>query len=125
MTRNRKFGGFTLIELLVVIAIIAMLASLLLPALSKAKYKAKDVLCKSNLRSMAIGLQMYATDYEAFPPYASRDDSGSVNGEVPLFEGFRTAARIASSSASSGSQCPVPFFRAPGEDYTILFGSRS
>jgi len=62
-------GGFTLIELLVVIAIIAVLASLLLPALSSAKFQAKNTICKSNLRQMILGVQMYATSHHVFPPF--------------------------------------------------------
>lgn len=59
--------GFTLVELLVVIAIIALLASLLLPTLSKAKYEAKTVRCKSNLRQLSIALLTYADTWQFFP----------------------------------------------------------
>ena len=59
--------AFTLVELLIVIAIIAILAALLLPALTRGKAAAKSAACKGNLRQLGLALNMYVNDYDKYP----------------------------------------------------------
>jgi prepilin-type N-terminal cleavage/methylation domain-containing protein/prepilin-type processing-associated H-X9-DG protein len=80
--RHRTRGtGFTLIELLVVIAIVAILASMLLPALARARERARAALCLGNLRQVALAVNLYAEDHEDRFPRSTH--SSWAHGQRP------------------------------------------
>ena len=77
---GRNLSGFTLIELLVVIAIIAILASMLLPALSKAKEKGQRTLCSNNQKQIILATVLYGNDCNDYLPHPNWDINPAVPG---------------------------------------------
>ena len=97
-------GGFTLIELLVVIAIIAILAGLLLPALSKSKESGRRTVCKNNQRQITLAMLMYAGDNRGKFPDGARNNAyehfSFIHSDV-----FEYMARVSRMTTNS-TQCP-------------------
>src|ERR1700722_1408387 len=92
ISRGNAQRGFTLVELLVVIGIIAVLISILMPALTKARRQSELVQCASNMRQVGMGLLNYADQYDGylFPP-----NMGWGPSQVFLFHAQNVAQGIA------------------------------
>jgi prepilin-type N-terminal cleavage/methylation domain-containing protein len=113
---TRKRGLFTLVELLIVIAVIAILASLFLPALRKARESAKGSMCQSNIRQLGICFNNYTSDYDGYLPSNERTLYVEfANGDVWAANGCWYQAQIGpylqlNKNDKSIGYCPSSFF---------------
>jgi len=126
MVKGIREQGFTLVELLVVIGVIALLTSILVPCLGKARSVAKRTVCLSNLHSAAIAFRMYLDDNNHVMPPATRYPSLGLNDKKPIadflkpFIGDPKALRCPADDGHRRPGRTERYFETEGSSYEYL-----
>jgi prepilin-type N-terminal cleavage/methylation domain-containing protein/prepilin-type processing-associated H-X9-DG protein len=115
MEIKRKECGFTLIELLVVIAVIAILASLLLPALASAKRSSIDINCVNNSKQMLLSMTMYVDD-DGSKMISYEDPSGYTNLWIARLQSDYSAFQTVRCCPAPPPPNPISLWKAPSDD---------
>jgi prepilin-type N-terminal cleavage/methylation domain-containing protein/prepilin-type processing-associated H-X9-DG protein len=101
---HRSLRGFTLIELLVVIAIIAILAAILFPVFAQARAKARQASCLSNNKQIALGILMYAQDYDETLPMCANSLTNGAGALWQWYDGVEPYVKV----GAGGNVTPPP-----------------
>jgi prepilin-type N-terminal cleavage/methylation domain-containing protein/prepilin-type processing-associated H-X9-DG protein len=101
-SRQTLRRGFTLVELLVVIGIIAVLATLLVPAVGNAQTTGQNAVCKGNLRQIGLALSLYAADYQQYPVFVEFNKNPIVGWDNKLCSYTKKVAGVFNCPANSG-----------------------
>lgn len=101
VSQSRSMAGFTLVELLAIMTIIAILATLLLPGMNRAKMSAKSAACRSNLRQLGLALNLYTGECDRYPPVEFRDP-----GSGKFIEDWNDMLRWVSGIDARRFHCP-------------------
>ncbi len=122
---KRSLRGFTLIELLVVIAIIAILAAILFPVFAKAREKARQAACLSNLKQLGLGFQQYIQDNDSVYPCTVQDPNHNLpNWDAQIYPYVKSTGVYKcpdDSTSASGTKSPMSYVANYQMQYTTGF----